>query len=187
MPGALFRQRQKEREMKIEGKQNLKATRDRLWRLLIDPDVLNRCIPGCQSLEETEDGAYKMIMKAGVGSIKGLFNGSVKLDEIHELEHYRMIVEGKGSPGFLKGEGTIDLSDEGQETAVSYLGEVTVGGTLASVGQRLIQSTSKMMVGQFFAAIEAEAEAMAKAEESGEPYEPPKQGFIRNVIRQVKK
>jgi carbon monoxide dehydrogenase subunit G len=128
-----------------------------------------------------------MVMKAGVGSIKGLFNGSIKLDEIREPEHYKMIVEGKGSPGFLKGEGTIDLSDEGQETSVSYAGDVMVGGTLASVGQRMIQSTSKMMVGQFFTAIEAEAEAMAKAEESDEPFEPPKQGFIRNVIRQIKK
>jgi len=173
--------------MKIEGKQIIKATRDRLWHLLTDPDVLSRCIPGCQSLEAQEDGTYKMVMKAGVGSIKGLFNGSIKLDEIREPEHYKMIVDGKGSPGFLKGEGTIELSDEGQETSVSYAGDVMVGGTLASVGQRMIQSTSKMMVGQFFAAIEAEAEAMAKAEESGEPFEPPKQGFIRNTIRQLKK
>ena len=173
--------------MKIEGKQIIKATRDRLWHLLTDPDVLSRCIPGCQSLEAQEDGTYKMVMKAGVGSIKGLFNGSIRLDEIREPEHYKMTVEGKGSPGFLKGEGTIDLSDEGEETSVSYAGDVMVGGTLASVGQRMIQSTAKMMVGQFFAAIEAEAEAVAKAEESDEPLEPPKQGFIRNVIRQIKK
>jgi uncharacterized protein len=187
MPGELFRQRRKEHEMKIEGQHKIKAPRDRLWRLLTDPEVLSRCVPGCQSLEATEDGTYKMVMKAGVGSIKGLFNGSIKLDEIREPEHYKMIVEGKGPPGFLKGEGTIDLPDEGEETTVSYQGEVMVGGTLASVGQRMIQATSKMMVGQFFAAIEAEAEALAKAEDSNEPYEPPKQGFIRNVIRQVKK
>ena len=187
MPEGLFRQRQKEHEMKIEGKQVFKAPRDRLWRLLTDPEILSRCVPGCQSLETMEDGTYKMVMKAGVGSIKGLFNGSIKLGEIREPEHYKMIVEGKGPPGFLKGEGTIDLSEEGQETTVSYVGDVMVGGTLASVGQRMIQSTSKMMVGQFFAAIEAEAEAIAKAEEGDEPFEPPKQGFIRNVIRQIKK
>src|SRR5262245_11044344 len=82
MPDGLFRQRLKEPKMKIEGKQIIKATRDRLWHLLTDPGVLSRCIPGCQSLEGQEDGTYKMVMKAGVGSIKGLFNGSIKLDEI---------------------------------------------------------------------------------------------------------
>jgi hypothetical protein len=97
-----------------------------------------------------------------------------------------MIVEGKGAPGFLKGEGSIDLIEQGQETLVNYSGDVSVGGTIAGVGQRMVQSTAKMMAGQFFAAIEAEALAIVKAEDSGE-YAPPKQGFIRNTIRQIRK
>lgn len=172
--------------MKVEGVQTIKAQRDLLYRLMINPEILQRCVPGCQSLEATEDGSYKMILKAGVGSIKGVFNGSIKLDENREPEHYKMIVDAKGSPGFLKGEGSIDLIEQDAETLVNYAGDVNVGGTIAGVGQRMVQSTAKMMVGQFFAAIEAEALAIAQAEESGE-YTQPKQGFIRNTIRQIKK
>ena len=72
-------------------------------------------------------------------------------------------------------------------SSLNYAGDVSVGGTLASVGQRMVLSAAKMMAGQFFAAIEAEAKAIAKAEETGASVEPPKQGFIRNTIRQIKK
>lgn len=173
--------------MKVEGSYTINSPRERLYRLMIDPDVIGRCVPGCQSLEALEGGSYKMTMKAGVGSIKGLFTGLIRLDEIREPEHYKMIVEGKGAPGFVKGEGALDLADQGEETVVNYSGDVSVGGTLASVGQRMVLSAAKMMAGQFFAAIEAEAKAVAIADETGEPVEPPKQGFIRNTIRQIKK
>ncbi|HEY8458923.1 MAG TPA: carbon monoxide dehydrogenase subunit G, partial [Blastocatellia bacterium] len=145
--------------MKIEGSHTIKAPRESLYQLMVDPQILQRCVPGCQSLEAVEDGSYKMILKAGVGSIKGVFTGSIKLEEMREPEHYKMIVDAKGSAGFLKGEGLIDLTDHGEETMVSYAGETSVGGTIASVGQRMVQSTAKMMAGQFFAAIEAEAAA----------------------------
>lgn len=173
--------------MKIEGSQTITAPRALLFQLMTDPEVLQRCVPGCQSLEAVGDGSYKMTMKAGVGTIKGTFTGAIKLDEIREPEHYKMIVDGKGAPGFVRGEGVLDLTEQGEETVVDYTGEVSVGGTIASVGQRMIQSAAKMMAGQFFAAIGAEAEAMAEAQKSGEDFEPPKHGFIRNTIRQIKK
>jgi len=173
--------------MKVEGNYTIDGPRTIVWHLMTSPDVMRRCVPGCESLEEGEDGSYKMILKAGVGSIKGIFNGTIRLDEMREPEHYKMIVDGKGSAGFVRGEGTLDLIEQGEETVVNYLGDVSVGGTLASVGQRMVQSTSKMMIGQFFAAIGAEAKARTKAEGNNEPFEPPKQGFIRNTIRQIKK
>ncbi|HEY6403805.1 MAG TPA: carbon monoxide dehydrogenase subunit G [Blastocatellia bacterium] len=172
--------------MKIEGSHTIKAARESLYQLMVDPEILQRCVPGCQSLEAVGDGSYKMTLKAGVGSIKGVFKGSIKLEEMREPEHYKMIVDAKGSAGFLRGEGLIDLTEQGEETMVNYTGETSVGGTIASVGQRMVQSTAKMMAGQFFAAIEAEATALLKAEGSGQ-YIPPKQGFIRNTIRQIKK
>ncbi len=173
--------------MKIEGNYSIKSPRDRVFMLMTDPDVLLRCVPGCQSLEANEDGSYKITLKAGVGSIKGIFNGAIRLDEVREPEHYKMIVDGKGSSGFVRGEGSLDLVDQGDETLVNYIGDVSVGGTLAGVGQRMVQSTAKMMANQFFISIEAEALARDKAEESGEPFEAPKHGFIRNTIRQIKK
>jgi uncharacterized protein len=172
--------------MKIEGSHTIKAARESLYQLMVDPEILQRCVPGCQSLEAVGDGSYKMTLKAGVGSIKGVFTGSIKLEEMREPEHYKMIVEAKGSPGFLKGEGSIYLVELGQETMVNYTGETSVGGTIAGIGQRMVQSTAKMMAGQFFAAIEAEALAALGAEESGQNT-PPKQGFIRNTIRRITK
>lgn len=172
--------------MKIEGSYTIKSRRERLFILLVSPEILQRCVPGCQSLEETDDGSYKMTMKTGIGSIKGVFTGLIRLDEIEEPSHFMMLVEGKGAPGFLKGRGVLDLTETNEETTVHYSGDVSVGGTLASVGQRMVQSAAKMMAGQFFAAIEAEARAIAKAEEAGEPVELPKQGFIRNTLRQLR-
>jgi len=172
--------------MKIEGSHTIKAPRQLLYRLMINPEILLRCVPGCQSLEAAGDDSYKMTLKAGVGSIKGVFTGSIKLEEMREPEHYKMIVDAKGPAGFLKGEGLIDLTDHVEETLVNYTGETSVGGTIAGVGQRMVQSTAKMMAGQFFTAVEAEAVAVFKAEEGGQ-YTPPKQGFIRNAIRQIMK
>jgi uncharacterized protein len=172
--------------MKIEGSHTIKAPRNLLYQLMIDPEILRRCVPGCQSLEAAGDGYYKMTLKAGVGSIKGVFTGSIKLEDMNEPEHYKMIVDAKGSAGFLKGEGLIGLTDQGEETLINYTGETNVGGTIAGVGQRMVQSTAKMMAGQFFTAVEAEALAVVKTDEGGQ-YTPPKQGFIRNTIRQIMK
>lgn len=169
--------------MKIEGTQTIRARRERLWLLLTDPAVLERCVPGCEDLEATGDGAYKVTLKAGVGSIKGTFTGAIRLEDMREPEHYKMVVEGKGSPGFLKGAGTLDLADEGEDTTIAYAGDVSVGGTIASVGQRMILTTAKLMAGQFFRAIEAEAAALQRAIDTDEPYEPPKHGLIRNALR----
>lgn len=163
--------------MKIEGTHELRAPRERVFRALTDPEVLRRCIPGCESLEQTGEGAYAATLKTGVGAIKGVFKGSVRLEDVRAPEHYRMVVEGRGQPGFLKGTGELDLEErEGATTAVRYAGDVQVGGTIAGVGQRMIQGAAKMMAAQFFTAIEAEARAAPE-----EP--PPQHGFFRTALR----
>jgi hypothetical protein len=174
--------------MKVEGSHAIKAARARVFELLVTPEVLRRCVPGCESLEAGEDGSYKMTLKAGVGAIKGVFTGAIRLEDIREPAHYKMIVDGKGAVGFVKGVGELDLSEEeGGETLVRYAGDVTIGGTIASVGQRMALTSAKMMATQFFTSIGAEADAIAQAEASGEAYEPPKHGFLRNTLRQITK
>jgi carbon monoxide dehydrogenase subunit G len=162
--------------MKIEGTHELRAGRDRVYQSLIDPEVLKRCIPGCESLEKTVENAYALTLRAGVGAIKGLFTGSVKLEEMQPPSHYRIVVEARGQPGFVKGSGDLDLEEREGGTLVKYSGEVQIGGTIAAVGQRMIQGAAKMMAGQFFTAIEAEA-----AKQTDEP--PPKHGFFRTALR----
>ena len=162
--------------MKIEGTQVLHARRERIYQALTDPEVLRRCIPGCERLEKTGENIYAVTLRAGVGSIKGVFTGNVRLEDLRLPAHYRLVVEGKGQPGFLKGSGDLDLEEQDGETLIKYQGDVQVGGTIASVGQRMIQGAAKMMASQFFTAVEAEAQT-----EPNEP--PPKHGFFRTALR----
>jgi carbon monoxide dehydrogenase subunit G len=93
-------------------------------------------------------------MKAGVGAVKGTFKGTVRLDDIQAPSHYRMIVEGKGGPGFVKGTGVFDLTENSGATAIAYTGDMQVGGVIASVGQRMIEAAAKMLAGKFFSELE---------------------------------
>lgn len=173
--------------MKIEGAHTIKAPRALVWNLMTDPEVLSRCVPGVEALEAGSDGTYKITLKTGVGSIKGSYTGAIRLEEMREPEHYKMMVDGKGAPGFVRGAGALDLAEQEESTVVSYSGDVSVGGTIASVGQRMILSTAKLMTAHFFAALEAEAKAIIEAEEKGEPVQTPKQGFFRNTFRAASK
>lgn len=162
--------------MKIEGTQEVHASRERVFQALIDPAVLQRCIPGCERLEQVDANHYSTTLRAGVGSIKGVFTGHVRLEDVRPSTHYRIVVDGKGQPGFLKGAGTLNLEEGDGVTLVKYGGDVQVGGTIAGVGQRMIQGAARMMLSQFFTAIEAEAKT-----EAHEP--PPEHGFFRTTLR----
>lgn len=143
--------------MNIEGTQDIHAPRERVYAALVNPEVLRRCIPGCESLELIHEGVYAATLKAGVGAIKGTFKGEVQLEEMRPPEHYRLVVQGKGAVGFAKGSATFDLNETDGVTSINYLGELQVGGTIAGVGQRMIQAAAKMMAARFFTALEAEA------------------------------
>jgi carbon monoxide dehydrogenase subunit G len=163
--------------MKIEGSHQISAARERVYQCLTDPEVLQRCIPGCEKLEKTGDNTYAATIRTGVGSIKGVFAGTVRLEDMRPPEHYRIVVDGKGTPGFAKGSGDFDLEAAGPDTTIlKYSGDLQVGGTIAGVGQRMIQATAKMMASQFFTALEAEAKTAV-----GEP--PPQHGFFRTALR----
>lgn len=166
--------------MKIEGTQEVRAPRERTYEVLLDPEVLKRCIPGCEKLEQTGENTFSATLRAGVGSIKGIFTGNVRLEDMQPPSHYRMAIEGKGQPGFIKGTGNLDLEERDDITLVKYTGDAQIGGTLASVGQRMIQAAAKMMAAQFFAAIEVEAQHQADEET-------PKHGIIRNALRATKR
>jgi carbon monoxide dehydrogenase subunit G len=156
--------------MKLEGTSELRAARSAVYQALVDPAVLQRCIPGCERLEKTGQSEYGVTLRAGVGSIKGVFTGSVRLEDMRAPSHYRIAVGGKGQPGFVKGSGDLDLEEKDGVTIITYSGDVQIGGTIAGVGQRMVQGAAKMMASQFFTAIEAET----KASQEGEP--PPKDG-----------
>jgi carbon monoxide dehydrogenase subunit G len=160
----------------LDGCHELDAPRERVYQSLVSPDVLQRCIPGCERLEQTAENTCSATIRTGVGSIKGVFNGTARLEDLREPEHLRLVVDGKGTPGFLKGAGDLDLASTETGTKVTYAADVQVGGTIASVGQRMIQGTAKMMAAQFFTSLAAEAKTAV-----GEP--PPQHGFFRTALR----
>jgi uncharacterized protein len=149
--------------MKIEGTQKIAVPRERVFAALTDPAVLQKCIPGCEQMEKTGENQYNAKLTAGVGPIKGVFTATISLADIIAPSHYKLVVEGKGQPGFVKGTGELNVSEDGDGTLIQYTGEVNVGGLLASVGQRMVQGAANMMAGRFFSALEQEAKTYSKA------------------------
>ena len=142
--------------MKIEGTHKIPAPRERIFSALVDPAILQKCIPGCEQMEKTGDNQYKAKLTAGVGPVKGVFTATISLQDIVAPEHYKLVVEGKGQPGFVKGTGELNLKDANGATEIIYTGDVNVGGLIASVGQRMIQSTANLLAARFFKSLEAE-------------------------------
>ena len=136
--------------MKIAGSYTLPLGQERVYGLLHDPEVLAQCMPGCDALIKTGENEYSMRMKMVLASISGLFDGKVRIADDQFPESFRLIVEGTGKIGFMKGEGLLTLAPADTATSVSYEGDVQVGGTIAAVGQRLLDTTAKMIIKRFF-------------------------------------
>jgi carbon monoxide dehydrogenase subunit G len=149
--------------MKVSGSYTLPVGQERAFALLLDPAVLTRCMPGCEGLDKTGENQYAMRMKMLLGSMSGLFEGKVTIADVNPPSSYKLTVEGKGKIGFMKGEGVLTLTPAENMTAVQYDGEVQVGGTIAAVGQRLIDTTSKMLIKRFFEKLAKEAETPPRA------------------------
>lgn len=115
-----------------------------------DPRVLAKAIPGCESLEKTGEAEYRLKMKMVLASLSGRFEGKVRLAEPDRPTGFRMIVEGSGKIGFMKGDGHLRLSARDGGTEVAYDGDAQVGGTMAAVGNRLIDTTARLLIRRFF-------------------------------------
>lgn len=136
--------------MKLEGTALLPGTRQQVWEFLTDPNRLVKALPGAEKLEPDGPDRYKVSVKFGIAAITGKYAGAVALTDQQPPDSLRMKVEGKGTPGFMKGDGRLQLTQKGGETEVHYAGEAQVGGLIASVGQRMIEAAAKKIVQQFF-------------------------------------
>lgn len=137
--------------MEMNGEERIAAPREQVWKALNDPDVLRQCIPGCQSLEKKSDTELTAVVKVKIGPVSASFNGDVKLENINAPKSYTISGEGKGGiAGFAKGGADVALEEDGSDTLLSYAVKAQVGGKLAQMGSRLIDSTSKKLAGQFF-------------------------------------
>jgi carbon monoxide dehydrogenase subunit G len=145
--------------LKIDGSFKFAAPRDRVYEQLRDPDLLRQCIPGCQSLEKQEDGRYLARIQAGIAAVRGTFTGHVQITDEVSGESYKLVVEGSGGPGFVKGEAVVSLSDAEGGTQIAVAGEGQVGGMIAGVGQRVLLPAARMMMNQFFGCMQGKIEA----------------------------
>ena len=145
--------------MKIVGNYTFAARREEVWAALNDPEVLARTIPGCQRLEQVGENEYESTLKVGLQAVRGVYSGRVKIDNLRPPEYYEIHVDGKGNNGFLKGSGSIQLREENGHTILDYGGEAHVGGTIASVGQRLLDGAAKTLISQSLKALAAQIEA----------------------------
>ena len=144
--------------MEFNGQYEIATTRDRVWAMLNDPEVLRACIPGCQSLEGNTEHGFSATVKIGIGPVKATFNGSVELQDLDPPSSYRIVGSGKGgAAGFANGEAKVQLSDTANGTLLDYGVEVKIGGKLAQLGARLLQSTTAKLADQFFAEFAARA------------------------------
>ena len=143
--------------MDIKGSYNFHAPASRVWKVLLDPDILASCIPGCEKLDSLGDDRYEATMSVGVGSIKGRYQTRITVSDQEPIVSYKLIVEGNGAPGFIRGEAVITLEEEGEVTLVKVDGEAQVGGTIARVGQRLLGGVNRMMMDKFFTCLQKAA------------------------------
>ncbi|MGH7771077.1 MAG: CoxG family protein [Candidatus Binatia bacterium] len=152
--------------MKIEGRFIFPASSEDVWNLVTDPQSLQVCTPGCKSLTEIGADEFEAELEIGVGPIKGAFGGKILMREKNPPFSYKLIVEGSGSAGFVRGEGTLTLGEvEGDKTAVLVSGDAQVGGLIAGVGQRLLEGVAKQMMGQFFRCLQSQlATRIAKSD-----------------------
>lgn len=139
--------------MDMTGQQTIPAPRETVWEALNDPDVLKECIPGCEEIEKTGDHGFTAKVSAKVGPVKAKFSGAVELKDLNPPASYTISGEGKGgAAGFAKGGAKVELEEieGGAATLLKYAVNASVGGKLAAIGSRLIDSTAKKYANDFF-------------------------------------
>ncbi len=148
--------------MNLSGQYTFHAPAAKVWELLNDPDAIAGCLPGCEGLEPLGEDRFRANLSLSVAAISGSYTGTVAIVDKVAPQSYRLIVEGSGKAGFVKGEAVVGLGTDAAapgQTIVTVRGDGQVGGLMARVGQRLLGSVSQMMMDRFFACLREKAEA----------------------------
>ena len=139
--------------MEINGTQLINAPQKNVWDSLFDPEILKKCLPGCESVEVVSPEEFKMVLMAVVGPLKIKFKGKLLMSEVKTPTSCHMAFEGQGGvAGFGKGTADVVLGTIGGETQLTYQASVQVGGKLAQVGARLLEGVAKKIADDFFVA-----------------------------------
>ena len=136
--------------MKLSGSYKLNVKKEIVWNSLNDPNILQKCIPGCESFEKESDIIFKVTATNQIGPMNATFSGTVNLSNIKKNESYTLSGEGQSSVGFASGEANVQLKEESGITLLTYEVDIKVGGKIAQLGSRLINGVAKKMSDYFF-------------------------------------
>ena len=148
--------------MKLSGEYVFNAPIAEVWSALLDPVVLAATMPGCEKLELV-NGQYVGDLNIKVGPVQGKFSGKIDLEDVKEQKGYTIKVDGRGAPGFVKATARVVLETSGSDTKLNYDADASVGGKIASVGQRLLEASAKAIIKQSLEALHETVKARAKA------------------------
>jgi carbon monoxide dehydrogenase subunit G len=141
--------------MNITATYSFPAAPTEVWKLLMDPEAIKSCLPGCRELRPVGDDRYHAEMTIGVAAVSGSFTATVVLSEQVPPQSYRLSVDATGKPGFAKGSAMIVVSPTPSGTEIQVTASAEVGGLIARVGQRLVEGVAKMTMDRFFGCLAA--------------------------------
>ena len=171
--------------MKLSGEQRIPASRQRVWEGLNDPDILKQCIKGCEEIAKTSDNTYAARVLAKVGPVTASFKGEVTLSNLNPPESYTISGKGEGGvAGFARGKSEVRLQEVGpQETLMNYEVDAQIGGKLAMLGSRLIDSTARSMAQEFFDRFVK----LMSGRKVGEPAKPARKKALGGLLGKLKR
>lgn len=147
--------------MEMSGEQRIPATQAETWAALNDPEMLKACVPGCESIERVAENEYQVLMVARIGPVSAKFKGKLALADIDPPNSYSLAFEGQGgAAGFGKGSARVQLEPDGEGTLLRYQANANVGGKLAQIGSRLVDSAARKISQDFFAAFNEKVAAL---------------------------
>ncbi len=140
--------------MEISASYRFDAPPARVWESLMNPETLAACIPGCESLTADGPDQYQAIINVGVGPVRGRYTAKIAITEAFPVQSYRLSINGSGSIGFASGESLVALAEADGQTMVTVTSQAQAGGTVARVGQRMLESVARGLLDRFFSCLQ---------------------------------
>ena len=140
--------------MKLSGSYEFDTAPEKVWQILTDPEALRSCIPGCEKMNALGNNEYSATVTISMGPIRSKFDAKVTMVDLQPFESYKLIIEGNGPSGFVRGESQIKLTGSGSKTTVDVDSDSSSGGLLARVGQRMVESFARSMMDRFFTCLQ---------------------------------
>jgi carbon monoxide dehydrogenase subunit G len=153
--------------MKVAGSYTFEAPQETVWETLQNPGALTSVLPGCERLDEVAESIYEGELDIKVGPVQGKFKGRVEMCDLEPTSRFRLEIDGRGSSGFVRATARVELESSGASTIMHYDSDAQVGGRIASVGQRLLDSSAKSIIQQSLDGLQEVIRAAGQSQSEG--------------------